>query len=98
MKRSSLIVPALFLTLCLVSILGCGGSSGTLEEHPMRFAVIGDRTGHAQPGIYGQVVEEIQRMKPDLQSVTRAPVSTSPKSPISTNPGPWSRKAAGDCR
>lgn len=66
MKRSSLIVPTLFLILCLVSLLGCGGSSNTIEEHPMRFAVIGDRTGHAQPGIYEQVLEEIQRMKPDF--------------------------------
>jgi hypothetical protein len=66
MRGISLVVVALFLTLSLFCMLGCGGSSKGLEEHPMRFAVIGDRTGHAQPGIYEQVLEEIQRMKPDF--------------------------------
>ncbi len=37
-----------------------------IEEYPMRFAVIGDRTGRHEPGIYGQIVKEIQRMKPDF--------------------------------
>jgi hypothetical protein len=32
----------------------------------MRFAVIGDRTGGHEPGIYGQVVHEVQRMRPDF--------------------------------
>ena len=32
----------------------------------MRFAVIGDRTGTAQPGVYEQVLEEIERLKPDF--------------------------------
>lgn len=38
----------------------------TREEYPMRFAVIGDRTGGHEPGIYGQIVKEIERMKPDF--------------------------------
>jgi 3',5'-cyclic AMP phosphodiesterase CpdA len=33
---------------------------------PLRFAVIGDRTGGAQPGIYEQVVEEIEQEKPEF--------------------------------
>ena len=33
---------------------------------PVRFAIIGDRTGGAVPGIYEQIVDEIERMKPDF--------------------------------
>lgn len=33
---------------------------------PIRFAIIGDRTGNAQPGIYEQVVSEIEALKPDF--------------------------------
>lgn len=66
MRNISLVVVALFLTLSLFCMHGCGGSSKGLEEHPMRFAVIGDRTGWAQPGIYEQVLQEIQRMRPDF--------------------------------
>jgi predicted phosphodiesterase len=69
MRRVTWAVAILLLSLLSASMLGCGGSSDTIEEHPMRFAVIGDRTGTAQPGIYEQVLEEIQRLKPDF-SVT----------------------------
>lgn len=40
--------------------------SASLKEYPMRFAVIGDRTGSPVPGIYEQVVREIERMRPDF--------------------------------
>jgi predicted phosphodiesterase len=63
-RRVTLAVLALFLLS--ISMLGCGGSGDTIEEHPMRFAVIGDRTGWYQPGIYEQIVQEVQRMKPDF--------------------------------
>ncbi|MFH2035043.1 MAG: metallophosphoesterase [Candidatus Zixiibacteriota bacterium] len=33
---------------------------------PIHFAIIGDRTGTAQEGIYEQVVREIERLKPDF--------------------------------
>jgi 3',5'-cyclic AMP phosphodiesterase CpdA len=35
-------------------------------EYPVRFAVIGDRTGDAQSGIYEEIVAEIERLKPDF--------------------------------
>jgi len=35
-------------------------------ECPVRFAVIGDRTGDAQPGIYEEIIAEIERLKPDF--------------------------------
>jgi hypothetical protein len=52
--------------LLSVYICGCGGASKSVEEYPMRFAVIGDRTGTAQPGIYEQIIEDIQKLKPDF--------------------------------
>ncbi len=36
------------------------------QESPVRFAVIGDRTGGHQPGVYEQIVEEVRRLKPDF--------------------------------
>ncbi len=42
------------------------GVLAELKEGPVRFAVIGDRTGGHTPGIYGQIVQEIELMKPDF--------------------------------
>lgn len=33
---------------------------------PIRFVVIGDRTGGAQPGIYEKIIAEVERLKPDF--------------------------------
>lgn len=33
---------------------------------PVRFAIIGDRVGSAQPGIYEEIVSEIERLRPDF--------------------------------
>jgi 3',5'-cyclic AMP phosphodiesterase CpdA len=41
-------------------------ASDMLGQYPLRFAVIGDRTGSNQPGVYEEIVEEIQRLKPDF--------------------------------
>jgi 3',5'-cyclic AMP phosphodiesterase CpdA len=59
-------ITALFLVslLCLSHVVF--GHEPSIESVPMRFAVIGDRTGGHEPGIYGQIVKEIQRMKPDF--------------------------------
>jgi len=35
-------------------------------DHPIRFAVIGDRTGGHHPGVYSSIVEEIELLKPDF--------------------------------
>jgi predicted phosphodiesterase len=43
-----------------------GESTNFIDQYPLRFAVIGDRTGTAQPGIYEQVIEEIKRLRPDF--------------------------------
>ncbi|MCX6826571.1 MAG: metallophosphoesterase, partial [candidate division Zixibacteria bacterium] len=34
--------------------------------HPLRFAIIGDRTGSHRPGIYEEIVVEVERMRPDF--------------------------------
>ncbi|MFH1414613.1 MAG: metallophosphoesterase [Elusimicrobiota bacterium] len=38
----------------------------SLDKYPMRFAVIGDRTGARVPGVYSQIIGEIQRLQPDF--------------------------------
>ncbi len=43
-----------------------GPPENPLKSYPMRFAVIGDRTGGVVPGIYGRIVKEIDRLKPDF--------------------------------
>jgi len=36
------------------------------KDSPVRFAIIGDRTGGAVPGIYEKIVTEVERIKPDF--------------------------------
>jgi hypothetical protein len=38
----------------------------TLTNRSVRFAIIGDRTGGAVPGIYEEIVGEVERMRPDF--------------------------------
>ncbi len=51
-----------FCFLTLITII----SYAKTLEYPVRFAVIGDRTGSAQPGIYEEIVAEIELLKPDF--------------------------------
>jgi hypothetical protein len=37
-----------------------------LAQTPLRFAIIGDRTSEATPGIYEEIVAEVENMKPDF--------------------------------
>ncbi len=62
---SSLIVT---LAISAVHSLAVGDEVGQrdLEKYPIRFAIIGDRTGEAQAGIYEQVIGEIERLKPEF--------------------------------
>jgi len=41
-------------------------SAGDLGECPVRFAVLGDRTGGHIPGIFGETVNEVERLRPDF--------------------------------
>ncbi len=62
----------LTLTIGVILILSFSNAfsqadKGISKTHnTIRFAVIGDRTGGAIPGIYEQIVAEIERMKPDF--------------------------------
>lgn len=68
MKRDRLFLIVAFCAVLLLS--GCATKSARPtkmpEEYAVRFAILGDRTGSHQPGIYGQIVSEVQRMKPDF--------------------------------
>ncbi len=62
---SSSLLVILFICVALGSIshvaLADQGSG-----YPVRFAILGDRTGEHEPGIYGQIVREIERLRPDF--------------------------------
>ncbi len=38
----------------------------TTDTPPVRFAVIGDRTGSHVPGIYEEIIKEVERLRPDF--------------------------------
>jgi len=50
----------LIASIALTSILNAD------DKLPIRFAIIGDRTGSHTPGVYGQCIDEIERLKPEF--------------------------------
>jgi predicted phosphodiesterase len=40
--------------------------AGGIADRPIHFAIIGDRTGEHVPGIYEQIISEVERLKPDF--------------------------------
>jgi len=69
MRKVTLV--SLAVLVCLYALVsGCTTGStrptAQVEQKPIRFAIISDRTGGHQPGIYEQVVAEVARMKPDF--------------------------------
>jgi hypothetical protein len=58
-----LLVPALFAGTATSQT---SADLTDLSQYPVRFAIIGDRTGEHQEGVYGQVLEEIQRLRPEF--------------------------------
>lgn len=66
--RPSISIKTVILNICLLMILIVTASAqdNRLAEYPVRFAIIGDRTGGHIPGVYGETVEEIERMRPDF--------------------------------
>jgi len=54
------IVASVFL-LVMVFVAATAGDAETV-----RFAIIGDRTGDHQPGVYEQILQEVERMQPDF--------------------------------
>jgi hypothetical protein len=65
-KRFRLILIA---AVILTAAIGCFANSESdlpLTKPPIRFAIIGDRTGSNIAGIYEQVVLEVEQMRPDF--------------------------------
>ncbi len=59
------------LSICLLmlfAITALADDSGDYQrgEYPVRFIIMGDRTGGAVPGVYEQMVAEADRLKPDF--------------------------------
>ncbi|MCM2271308.1 MAG: metallophosphoesterase [candidate division Zixibacteria bacterium] len=54
------------LTLLLAASAVPPAAANPDDMTPVRFAVIGDRTGGHVPGIYEQVVDEVARLRPDF--------------------------------
>ncbi len=55
------------LAMCAIGVIGRAEPAGqALTEAPMRFAIIGDRTGGHVEGVYEEMVAEVEAMKPDF--------------------------------
>ena len=67
MRSFLCIVTVCWVGIVLFSIpLVASGESINLSDHPVRFAIVGDRTGSHVEGVYGAIIEEIERLKPDF--------------------------------
>ncbi len=59
-----------FLIVSIVALLVVSRSVIAIAEQnqsaPIRFAILGDRTGGMVPGVYEQMVAEVARLRPDL--------------------------------
>ena len=59
-----------YLILAVFMALGMAGpfsyADDGLDRYPVRFAILGDRTGGHVPGIYGRIVAEIERLQPEF--------------------------------
>jgi len=55
-----------FLILLLNFIIFGTAAAEKQLENPVRFAILGDRTGGHIPGLFGKSVEQIQRLRPDF--------------------------------
>ena len=65
MKRITSIICLDVFVLISASITDLHADVDTTAEI-IRIAIIGDRTGGHVPGIYGEIIERIERMKPDF--------------------------------
>lgn len=63
-RETTDVCPSRWTRFCLAGLLVL--VPALAASSPLRFAVIGDRTGGAQPGIYEQVVAEIEQEKPEF--------------------------------
>jgi predicted phosphodiesterase len=66
MKRPSLPHPILVLLACAMIAGTVGAALANDDNRVVRFAILGDRTGGAQPGIYERIVQQIERLQPEF--------------------------------
>ncbi|MFA5031726.1 MAG: metallophosphoesterase [bacterium] len=66
MKRYVLSVKVLLVLLLSLNVGYAAKQVVTNNESPVRFAIIGDRAGQIMPGIYDEIVKEVERVKPDF--------------------------------
>ncbi|MEW5796578.1 MAG: metallophosphoesterase [Candidatus Zixiibacteriota bacterium] len=57
---------ACILVFVAVSTALCQTPCDEISKHPIRFAILGDRTGDHQEGVYEAVVAEVEQMRPDF--------------------------------
>ncbi len=66
-KNQRISISIIISSITLLMAFGAAPAQpGDVQDNPIRFAIIGDRTSGHIPGIYGQIVVEIERMKPDF--------------------------------
>ncbi len=58
-----LVKPAASSIVLLLMVIVAANAA---DAETVRFAIIGDRTGDHQPGVYAQIVQEVERMQPDF--------------------------------
>jgi len=65
-SREKRTVRGVILLLVLVAGLTAFGNASENGQGPVRFIIIGDRTGDHVPDVYEQIVAEVQRLRPDF--------------------------------
>ncbi len=65
-SSSSIRIYLTLLSLCLLMVTPLDSLQATDLQQPVRFAIISDRTGGHEVGIYGQIIDEIARLRPDF--------------------------------
>jgi predicted phosphodiesterase len=65
-KRFRILLGLSIVIISAGSALGVSFGDLPLSGTPVRFAIIGDRTSQATPGVYEEIVAEIENMKPDF--------------------------------
>ena len=66
MSKVKVLLLTCLLMLSVTNVLADDAIDYKLDEYPVRFVIMGDRTGGAVPGIYEQMVIEAERLKPDF--------------------------------
>jgi len=68
MKTWKVVFAVCFISIFVVApiVVSSAVAAEKLPEGAIRFAIIGDRTGGHEPGVYGSIIKEIELLKPDF--------------------------------